>query len=239
MCPSRHVSTGARRFHAVGMDLAVHVSLSVVDDLMHVVFVQSFVGQQGVCEDAGILLDVGTDGSLQELLADALDDTGAHGAVSVRAMPLQQPHHSDLAHAASSLDDPCALGLVHVASLPADVGFIDFDVPAQLPTVVVLHGEADTVQHEPSRFLSDADSLSQLVRTDAVLSRRNEPGGNQPLVDATRAVFHDAADLHGELSAGVLFSALPDTTRLGEADGRTAASRTPNDTIRPTELDHL
>src|ERR1700680_4171905 len=78
---------------SVGVDLAIDVSLGVVDDLMHVILVQSVVGLQRVGEYVGILRDVCTNGGLQECLAYPLDDVGANGAVSVRPVALQQPHH--------------------------------------------------------------------------------------------------------------------------------------------------
>ena len=90
-----------------------------------------------------------------------------------------------------------------------------------------------------SEKLDHVDGAVKLIGGNAVLAVGEQPHGDQPLVEAERGVFHDGADLHGELPLRVLLFALPNETGLREVDVLASASGALHDAIGPTELDHL
>src|SRR5207249_6859235 len=103
----------------------------------------------------------------------------------------------------------------------------------------ILHRKADAMEHEPSRFLSDANSTGQFITTNAVLGISNQPHRDQPLIEADGTIFHDGADLDGELPFGMLFLAFPDAASLDEQHISATASGTTNRTNAPTEFHHF
>src|SRR5437588_5631330 len=73
--------------------------------------------------------------------------------------------------------------LVHVARFAADESLIGFHfatIAAQFQKRAVLHGLADSMQHEPSRFLGNADTTVNLVRANPVFAVAQQPHGAQP-----------------------------------------------------------
>src|SRR5262249_43640387 len=127
----------------VSVDLAVHVPFGVVDDVVNVVGAQAVVREQFVGVDSRTTPDVFADVALQGVLAVVGHNVHADGAVVPVPVAREQPLHGTLAHSASALDDALPAADVHVASLATDVGFVYFDVPANLPAHLVLHGEPD------------------------------------------------------------------------------------------------
>src|SRR5262249_31355282 len=126
----------------------------------------------------------------------------------------------------------------HVAGLAADVGFVHFDVAAELPAAVgvVLHGEPNALQHEPRGLLRNANRARDLVAADAVLAVGTHPHRRQPLVEAEGAVFKDGSSLQGELALLVAGLALPSVARCHEVHLVAAAGRA-GDPVRPTASD--
>ena len=110
---------------------------------------------------------------------------------------------------------------------------------ANLPAHFILHGESDTVQHEPRGLLSHTDSFGEFVTADAVLAVSNQPHGDQPLINRQRRVFHDGTDFDRELPLGVLLLALPDMARFSEVDLGAATGGALHDAIGPAELHHF
>jgi hypothetical protein len=88
---------------------------------------------------------------------------------------MSQRGEMGLAHSASAFDDALAASDVHVAGFPADVSLVDLDVATDLATHFVLHGKTNAVQHEPSGFLSHADSAGQFIAADSILGVGDEP----------------------------------------------------------------
>ena len=62
-----------------------------------------------------------------------------------------------LADSARSLDLGLAFGLVHVPGLPADECLVRFAGSAQLCERIVLHCQANAMDHMPRALLRDAD----------------------------------------------------------------------------------
>src|SRR5262249_54235859 len=148
---------------------------------------------------------------------------------------LQHPENSRFACPSAALvgNDTLTLRMVHVASLAADVGLVDFHTARQLAAGFILHRQTNPVQHEPCGLLGYTDCASQFITADAVLGIRNQPHRNEPLVEADRAVLHDGPDLHGELPLGVLFGTFPDAAFADEGHPLGAASGALDDAIRP------
>jgi len=179
---------------------------------------------------------------LQAVATHVRNDLQTHLAwLIVALVALQQPHDGDLTSDATlaTFEHASFPVLVHVTTATTDEGFVSFNVPAELAAAGILHGESNAVQHEPCGLLSDADSFGEFVATDAVLAIGDQPYRNQPLVDAEWRIFHDAADLHGELPPLVIGLALPDVTRLSEVEVSAPASGALGHAIRPAELHHF
>ena len=100
--------------------------------------------------------------------------------------------------------------------LAADVGLIDFNLSVHFAEepVVRLHGQPDTMEHEPSGFLGNAEIAGQFVGADPVLAVHQHPHGRQPQGQLDRGVLEDRTDLDGELLPAV--PALPDPAGLEE-----------------------
>src|SRR5690606_9699362 len=75
-----------------------------------------------------------------------------------------------------------ALG-VHVPSLTSDVGLVYLHFAVQHSAFIALDHQADTVEHEPSGFLSDAQRAGNLMAADSVLAVHDQPDARQPLVE--------------------------------------------------------
>jgi hypothetical protein len=120
---------------------------------------------------------------------------------------------------------------VHVAGLATDDRLIDFNGPLELLKTAGLHGEADAVEHEPGRLLSDAESASEFVRRDAVLRVGDEPNRREPLVETEGRILEDGADLHGEL----LFARLALPEASGGQVGVRPLTAGANRAVRPAE----
>ena len=149
-------------------------------------------------------------------------------------MPFEQALHGNLASSAGSGDDARTLSLVHVAGLAANVGFVNFDVSANLFKGFILHGEPKPMQHEPCGLLSDTQVARNFVAAHPVLAVDEHPKRRQPLVEADRAILEDAADFKGELFLAV--SALPE--RAGAqaiAEVWTSTAPWAPDAIRPSK----
>src|SRR5271154_5175172 len=93
------------------------------------------------------------------------------------------------------------------------------------------------MKHEPSRFLSDADSAGHFVGTDSVLAIRNHPHGNEPLVQRDWRILEDSPDLGAELFTCVLALALPQSASGEKADFLAATSGA-DDPLGPAPRDH-
>jgi hypothetical protein len=152
-------------------------------------------------------------------------------------VPFEQAHDGDLAHSARAGDDASLLAIVHETSASADVGFVSLNLSAHLVEAAALHGEPDAVQEEPRRLLRHANRPRQFAGANTVLRAGEQPDGRQPLIEADRRVFHDGADLHGELLLRVLIFAAPDAARFDEVNVHAATGRAGDGVILPAELD--
>ena len=222
---------------AIGVDLAINVALGVVDDLVRVVSVESFVGQQEIGVDCGPGSDMLPDVSLEGLLSDVRNHVGPNLGDAVLAVAVEQSHDRDLSGDAAATLDVQALPLarVHVPGLAPDVGLVGLDGAAELAAGFVLQRETETREHEPGGLLGYAQVPSQFVAADPVLAVGEQPEGGQPLVEAKRGVLEDGPDLERELRARMLLVALPALLIRKVSDTVRAAARAAHDAVRPAD----
>ena len=125
---------------------------------------------------------------------------------------------------------------MHVAGLAADVGFVHFDVAAELAAVFSLHGEPETREHEPRGFLGDAERAGQFVAADAVLAVGEQPERRQPLLKRRSAESSKMVPTLSEnFGLRVLPVALPAAGVLQIGDVLGAAMRAAHHAIRPAD----
>lgn len=216
--------------HSIGMDLPVHVALSVINDRMSV-FSQTLVRLQFVTIDRRSGFHMLTDMCLNCWLAPIWYDGSADFA-----MTLQNSGHDSLPEVVklSGLVPPA---LMHVAGLAADHGFVCFDLTARSADLaarrLVLHCVANPMEHEPRCLLGDSKIAGDLATTHSVLATRKQPDDWKPLVETERTVFQNGSSLDAELSLRVSRLALPIPARSNEGSVRPSASWASYHTIRP------
>ncbi len=221
-------------FEAVGVNLPLHISDGMVNDAMSVVGFEALVRPERVGMECGPGLHLGANLLLQVLLADAAHDRRGDARMLAVLPSLQEAEHGDLIHAASPTDDTLLLGEVHELGRATEEALIRFDVPAHLAEGATLHGEADTVKHEPRGFLCDPHAPRQFVGADAVLRVRQHPQRGKPLVETDGAVLEDRAEFHRELPPTI--AALPNPPSLEKA-GILRVARGAEHAMRPAQRD--
>ena len=150
-----------------------------------------------------------------------------------RTAALDHAENRSLIDHAGTADLASAIPLVHVAGLTADVGLIDLNLTGELEEAARLHGETDSMEHEPRGLLSNPERATEFVRADAVLRVGCEPDSGKPFIEAERGILEDRPDLDRELSLAAL--ALPEatSTQVGVLSAAAARARR---AIRPAEL---
>ena len=119
--------------------------------------------------------------ALQQSHNDCLAVSTLHSTITTHALPLR---------------------LVHESGLAADEGLIHFDrsaIAPQFGNASGLQGEAQAMQDEPCRLLSDPDGLGDFVGTDAVLAVDQHPERGEPFVQFDRGILKDGSQFYGEL----------------------------------------
>ena len=90
--------------------------------------------------------------------------------------------------------------LVFIALFPADEAFVDFDDAAQLVKVIARAARlAETLQHEPSGLLGNANLFAELQAGDAFPCGYEQVHGVEPLVQGNVAALEDRACTDGEI----------------------------------------
>src|SRR5438105_4610170 len=86
-----------------------------------------------------------------------------------------------------------------VASLPADIGFVDFN---EFPFTAehgwdlpLAHCLADAVRHEPGRFQRNAENAMQLIAAHSLLAGAEQMRCLKPLMQWYMALFEYGPDL--------------------------------------------
>jgi hypothetical protein len=219
--------------NSICVDIAVHVLNGVVDDCVILAFCESVIGLQFVSKERATSFDILADGLLKFLFATSINVKRSHFAIA-----LYHPEHDFFVHPASAVNTGSLFATMHVPSFTADHGFIGFHFSAQLSTILALHCEADTMEHEPRGLLSNAKCAVKLPGTNSVLTINNHPNCGEPLLKADRGVLEDSSSLQAELWAWMFTIAFPNA-RLFEID-RTLriALWTANRTVWPAQFNH-
>src|SRR5208282_4113107 len=110
------------------------------------------------------------------------------------------------AHVSVALDKRYDLHLVYLVTLAAKffrtfgftpIGFVHFyglATGAKQPAAIRFHSLADTVRHEPCRFIGNAKHSVKLVAAHAFLAGCHQVKGAYPLVKRYMAAFKQCAD---------------------------------------------
>ena len=218
-------------FESVSVDAPVNVPLSMVNHLVRKVAPESPVGEQRIGIKRGFGGNVIPNVRLDGVLADIRNERGSDFAAA-----LKDADNSGFVLRHVPSDIPSPLAQMHIPGLAADKGFIHFDflfAAAQLHKRVGLHGEPDTVEHEPCGLLSDSERARDFIGANPVFAVGQQPHGNHPLVHPERRILEDSPDFDGELLLAPF--AEPDSPRRDKRVRGVAASRARNNTIMPAE----
>jgi hypothetical protein len=219
--------------HRVGVDVAVHILDSMVNNSVLEVSLQTIVGQKFVTEDRGASLNALTNDALKLLLPASLNMVNYNLAAT-----LDHSKYNFFAIRATTLDFLRTLSFVHIAGLAADESLIDFDFASELVKTHVLHRKTDAVKHEPCGLLSNAKIPMDFVGTDSVLAADQHPCGAEPLFERDRGILENGSGLESERGAWMLRVTLP-YTLLGKIGKLLrAATRALYDAVRPAQCDH-
>lgn len=210
----------------VGMDASVDVGFGVVDYHVDIHCIKPLVGTQGIAVYGGS----GFDMSLHMLLEHFLFSVCDHSSPELPTT-FQKPDNGGFVLSSGASDSDGSLAMVHVPGLAAYEGFVHFYFGAaatHLDERSGLHGESDSMEHEPSGFLGDPKGASHLVGTDPVFAIGDHPYGHKPLVQPDCGVLEDGSDLHAELLSGMSLLAFPDVPGCDEANILPPTGRTLN-----------
>lgn len=225
-------------FETVGMNVAPDVFHGVVNGGVDVCLFHRAVSGEAISEHVGTGFYLVHDFTVQHGALCGLDDLGMDAGRLLALATFQQTENNLLADAAPALDALRALVGVHVGSLAADVSLVGLDGATHLHNGAALQSEADTLQHEPPGFLSDAQRTANLTGRNAVLGIGDQPDGRPPFTELDRAVFKDGAHLYRELLLLNALPAFPDLAGGDEADPLRTAPRAGNNAVRPAERNH-
>jgi len=216
-------------FQSVGMDVAANIFPRMVNHFMDVILIQSILRAKRVGKNVRAFFDMLANLTLNSFTFGIGNMFQFHFTFA-----FQKSH--DNFFSKSSSPDILEAFAVHVAALAPNISFIRFDIAGQFIHAAILNSEPDTVKHEPSSLLSDAQCTGKLARADAVFGVYNHPESGEPLIEAQCAVLEDCPDLHRELL--IAFTAIPFFARFHESYVVLVTARTHNFAVRPTDSGH-
>ncbi len=223
-------------FQPVSVDLPIDVLLGMVNGLVdEVLLLQPLIGQERIGVDRAACFDVSANLGLQVMLAPSRNHHCADFAAT-----FQNTDDRSFVFGAS-LSNPAAVFVaVHVSRCAADEGFVYLNfasVPAEFQNRTILHCKTDAVKHEPCGFLSDAESASNFIGTDAVLAVGNHPNCDKPFVERERGILKDGSHFRAELFSRMFVLAFPQAPSSDEAHFFGGTGRADN-ASRPATLNH-
>src|SRR5947209_3679229 len=218
------------------MHTAINVLDCVVNRLMIEVSIQSGITPQLISVERGTCLDMLLNDGLQGFFLPVSDDLSVNPSAT-----FQHSHYDYFVLNVVALSGNTAFfhALVHVPCFATNESFIGFHfatIATQFQKRAATHSLANSVQHEPSGFLSYADSAVNLVRANTVLAAANHPHGHNPFFERQGRVLENGSNLDAELPMVMLCFAFPDTASRDVGHIFAAAGWT-NNAIRPTQLD--
>lgn len=186
-------------FHCFGVDVGivrvdVFLAAMVHDAMSGELRAQRLIGVALITHEVGIpgnvLVQDGTDGGGRDVIHDGADDR--------LGLSVQNAHHLHLVvegsfHRGSWLN--AKEGLVHLHGAPVDT---------EHGKGRGAHGLTDPVTHEPGSFERDAKDPRQLVGTEPLFGRADQPYGLKPVPHGNVARLEDGPHLHGERLAALV-----------------------------------
>src|SRR6185312_5291295 len=103
---------------------------------------------------------------------------------------------------------------------------------------VILKGQPDSVQHEPSRLLRDAEITVEFPGRNSVLAVHDHPGSRKPLLQRDRGVFKDGSRLQAEAGFRMVTVAFPDAWLRQPRHFFRTAFRALHLAVGPSQLSH-
>ena len=223
-------------FETVGVNLSVNVPFRMVNDLvLEPLMPQSLIGHERVSVDGAACLNVSADIGLKRMLFAIAHDRSANLTTT-----FEHAHDGHFVLGASLSNPALSFVCMHESRSTTDESFVYFNFAARAAHgngMLGLHGEADAVEHEPCRLLSDSQSATDFVAADSVLAVRYEPDSDEPFVERQSRVLEDSSNLHAELLASMLILAFPEATGSEKANVLRATSGA-LDAVRPAALNH-
>ena|ERR1019366_4905999 len=230
-------------FESVGVNFALNVLLGVVHEVMDVAPVQQIVSRSAVGIDLASELHIVQHFGLQSLTLDVRHDLGANFAL----LSVEHPHDYSFSMMAASCFVANAATFVHVDCLATNPSFVNFNRSASTADLglrceavsYIPQSNADAMEHEPCRLLSDADGLCDLVAADTVFAVAEHPDHHQPLLKRDGRILKDGSHFGAELAILVGALTLPFPLIIEERHVVTATGRTGHSAIRPALRDHI
>jgi len=223
-------------FESVSVNLSVNVAFRMVYNLvLEILVLEHVVGVERIGVDRAVRFDVTANLSSKNWLS-AIGNDGCANLTTT----LKHSHDWSLILTASLGNAATAFISVHESGSATDEGLVYFDLFAastDLSQILFVHRKPDSVEHEPCGLLGDAQSACNFVGTDSVLAVGQHPHCDKPLVEGNRGIFHDGADLHGELALRMFLFAFPHASSGDKAHVSASTSRAGN-AIGPTPLNH-
>src|SRR3989442_6751650 len=161
---------------AVRVYAAIHILNCMVNDLVLVFFVETFIAAHLVSEQCRASLDVLFHDWLQGVLQPIWDDLSANATAT-----LQDSHDYSLVSETLTRASDAALvnTLVHVASFATDEGLVRFDFAAQFASEeFILYCKPNAMEHEPCGLLTYLHVTGNLVTANSILAVGDEPPGS-------------------------------------------------------------
>ena len=121
------------------------------------------------------------------------------------ALALHGTDHNQLSRSASAAEvSTSALAFVLVLGLPADIGFIHFDIADQFLKFDIAQRHADFGAHEPCGFVgAEAHVAADLKGADALLAGQHQVNDAEPFTERLVGVLEDRSDQDREAIANL------------------------------------
>lgn len=200
----RHCALDRTAFLRVLLDRVVHGFMAQEPVRAHVAVVPG-----GIRHQVGISRDLGLKDRLERSAVDCGDVEGTSCSVTlnqrenlVLVFPAPDTATGDALHGAS-VAEVCFIGLNDLAASP-DRAAVNLG----------LESLADTVRHEPSRFVGHVQHAVQLVARHAFLAGAKQVRSQYPLVKGNLGTLKDGANGHAELGTAVATGQEARTVRL-------------------------
>jgi hypothetical protein len=186
---------------SVRVNVPLGVANRVVDDLVNVILIHADVGAERIGMQFRAFQNVLAHVALYLMIASGLQHLQFDPRRFSSCRALQQPLDGRLELPARNV--LLLAGMLELVPT-ADKGFVGFDAPGHFLERTFLHGQTDTVKHEPTRLLGDTKGTANLVGANPVLRIDDEPDSREPLAQGQWAIAKDRADFYRELFFTIL-----------------------------------